>query len=164
VGVAFKNGVPESLNHGDPTVLPAPLQAGGMTWGWLFGYKFFTVQLAATASPTGDAAPGLGLLHLGSVQCDNTPADGGAEAGPNYGAPPTMSCAQSNRPEIRLMGYTLGTSVIVADAGAVFESTDLTQDQQCHSAGPACPSMFASLGLDFNDGSQLATQAVYRVE
>jgi hypothetical protein len=43
-GIAFSTSVPKELNHGDPLTLPSPLQAGDMTWGWLFGYKFIKAE------------------------------------------------------------------------------------------------------------------------
>jgi uncharacterized repeat protein (TIGR04052 family) len=160
-GIVFRNGVPDALNHGDPLNAPAPLQPAAMTWGWLFGYKFVKAELAATGHPTGDAAPGLGLLHLGSVGCSNPTDDAG---NPNFNAPPAVACTQANRNEIRLTGFHLGSSVIVADIGAIFRAVDLTQDHQCHSEGPSCPSMFAAAGVDTTTGAALVTQSVYRVE
>ena len=159
-GVVFTNGVPDALNHGDPLTLPAPLQAGAMTWGWLYGFKFVKAELGATATPAADAGAGLGLVHLGSIGCDNS-VDGGM---PDYNAPPTVVCSQPDRNEIRLVGADPTTHAIVADVGAIFAATDLSQDQQCHSAGDACPSMFWALGLDFATGATLPTQTVYHVE
>jgi uncharacterized repeat protein (TIGR04052 family) len=159
-GIVFTNGVPDPLNHGDPLTLPAPLQAGAMTWGWLYGFKFVKAELGATATPVADAAAGLGLVHVGSIGCDNS-VDGGS---PNYNGPPSVVCSQANRNQIRLTGFDPTVRTIVADVGAIFAATDLSKDQQCHSAGDACPSMFWALGLDFATGTQLTTQTVYHVE
>ena len=159
-GIVFTNGVPDSLNHGDPLTLPAPLQAGAMTWGWLYGFKFVKAELGATATPKADAAAGLGLVHLGSIGCDNA-VDGGST---NYNAPPTVVCTQPDRNQIRLTGFDPTVRTIVADVGAIFAATDLSTDQQCHSAGDACPSMFWAFGLDFATGARLTTQTVYHFE
>ncbi|HVV17289.1 MAG TPA: MbnP family copper-binding protein [Polyangia bacterium] len=159
-GIVFSNGVPDALNHADPLTLPAPLQAGAMTWGWLYGFKFVKAELGATAAPVGDAGAGLGLAHVGSIGCDNS-ADGGS---PDFNAPPTVVCSQANRNEIRLTGADPTVRSIVADIGAIFAATDLSKDEQCHSEGDACPSMFWSLGLDFATGAQLPTQTVYHFE
>ena len=159
-GIVFTNGVPDPLNHGDPLTLPAPLQAGAMSWGWLYGFKFIKAELGATATPAADAAAGLGLLHLGSIGCDNS-VDGGST---NYNAPPTVVCTQPDRNEVRLTGFDPTVHAIVADVGAIFAATDLSKDQQCHSAGDACPSMFWAMGLDFATGARLTTQTVYHFE
>lgn len=159
-GIVFVNGVPEALNHVDPLQAPAPLQAGAMTWGWLYGFKFVKAELGATAAPVGDAGVGLGLLHVGSVGCDNS-VDGGD---PDFNQPPTVSCSQPNRNEVRLDGFDPAKSTIVADVGAIFAQTDLSLDQQCHSADAPCPPMFAAVGLDATTGAKLPTQAVYHVQ
>jgi len=159
-GIVFTNGVPDSLNHADPLTLPAPLQAGAMSWGWLYGFKFVKAELGATATPQGDAAAGLGLLHLGSIGCDNA-VDGGST---NYNAPPTVVCTQPDRNQIRLTGFDPTVRTIVADIGAIFAATDLSRDEQCHSAGDACPSMFWAMGLDFATGARLTSQTVYHFE
>jgi len=159
-GIVFNNGVPDPLNHGDPLTLPAPLQAGAMTWGWLYGFKFVKAEMGATATPAADAAAGLGLVHLGSIGCDNS-IDGGT---PDFNSPPSVVCSQPDRNEIRLTGADPTLRTIVADVGAIFAATDLSKDQQCHSAGDACPSMFWALGLDFATGARLTTQTVYHFE
>ena len=159
-GVVFVNGIPDALNHGDPLQLPAPLQAGAMTWGWLYGFKFLKAELGATGAPSGDAEPGLGLVHVGSTGCDNA-LDGGM---PDYGSPPKVACTEPNRNEVRLEGFNPATNTIVADIGALFAGIDLSVDNQCHSEGPSCPSEFAALGLDFTTGAPTTTQSVYHVE
>ena len=117
-GIVFSNGVPDSLDHADPLNAPAPLQPAPMSWGWLYGYKFIKAEVAATGTPTGDAAPGLGLFHLGSTDCTNA-TDGGTD---DFTSGPLAACGQPNRNVVRLTGYTLGSSVIVADIGAIFRA------------------------------------------
>jgi uncharacterized repeat protein (TIGR04052 family) len=165
-GVVFVNGVPDKLNHGDPLHLPAPLQAGAMTWGWLYGFKFIKAELGATATPAldddgGAALPGLGLVHPGSTGCDNVEDDAGM---PDYLAPPKVACSLPNRNEIRLTGFDPAKNIIVADVGAIFSKIDLSVDNQCHSDGPTCPTEFAALGIDFSTGKSLTTQSAYHVE
>jgi len=143
-GVAFKGGVPEALNHADPATLPEPLQAGGMTWGWLLGFRFLRAELAG---PT----QGLGLLHAGSVACTGSPQEG------------TVTCANPNRSEVRLSGFDPEQSVIVADIGALFSGTDLSTESQCHSSGEVCAPMFERLGVDLDSGQPLETQSLFRL-
>jgi uncharacterized repeat protein (TIGR04052 family) len=162
-GLVFSNGVPESLNHGDPTKAPAPLQAGGMTWGWLYGYKFFAAEMVAMSpSDAGvdSGTRGVGVFHLGSIGCDNA-LDGGD---PDFNQAPKVACKQPNRNLVRLAEFSPLTNTVVVDVGAVFAATNLAEDSQCHSDGLACASLFASVGLSFETGSRLPSQAAYRVE
>lgn len=142
-GIAFRLGVTESANHGDPAVQPAPLAAGSMTWGWLSGYKFLRAEVG---SDTGG-----GVLHLGSAGCSGDPAAG------------SVTCARSNRPSIILDGFDAASDVIVADLGAIFAGTDLAVSTLCHSSGAACEPMFGSLGLDLASGDSAPGQSVFRV-
>ncbi len=58
VGIVFSTAVPQDLNHSDPTTLPAPLQAGGMTWGWLFGFRFLKAEMAVPQHHGGEGGAG----------------------------------------------------------------------------------------------------------
>ena len=151
VGVAFELGVPEALNHDDPALAPAPLELGSMSWGWLLGYRFLRAELAA-AGGTDAAAPGIGLLHLGSTACTGNPQAG------------SVVCSNPNRSDVALPGFDPASSVIVADIGALFANTDLTQDAQCHSSGDFCAGPFASAGVDAATGAALPAQTLFRVE
>lgn len=158
VGAVFSLSVPEELNHGNPATAPAPLQAGGLSWGWLMGYRFFVAELAEVDGT------GIGLFHLGSTGCDNSSAgQGGAGgeggAGPDYGSPPTVACAESNRPEIHLEDFDVDEDVIVADIGAALADVDLSTMSMCHGSGDACGPLFATVGLGTDD-----EQTVFRVE
>ena len=152
--VVFTVGVPEVLDHADPLGAPAPL-VESMTWGWLYGYRFLIAEMISTSAATSDAGVGIGLLHLGSVGCDTKP-DAGVDAG--------VTCTQANRAEVRLEGFAPGTSTIVLDVAKIFATTDLKAPNECHSFGDACPSMFASVGLKYEDGSQLSTQTAFHLE
>jgi uncharacterized repeat protein (TIGR04052 family) len=142
-GLAFRVGVPESVNHGDPAVQPAPLAAGTMSWGWLSGYKFLRADL-------GTAEAG-GVLHLGATGCSGDPIAG------------SVTCARPNRPDVTLPGFDPATSRVVADVGALFAGVDLDSAGPCHSAGDACASMFTSLGLDLASGASTGAQSVFSV-
>lgn len=150
VGIAFRVSVPESINHDDPALAPAPLELGSMSWGWLLGYRFFRAEMA----PVGDEGPlpGAGLLHLGSTACSGNPQAG------------TVVCTNPNRNQIRLDGFDVGTNRIVADVGALFENTDLSEDSLCHSTGEYCAGPFSSLGIDLASGAPSETQTFFRVE
>ena len=177
-GVVFSNGVPEALNHADPTAAPPPLRAPGVNWSWLRGYRFFLASLqvapqadggatgdGGVASPSdvgpdggaveggahGDSA-GVGIVHVGALSCT-----GGVGVG--------FSCAKPNRNEVRLTGFDPATSTIVADLGAVFADVDLVQGVVCHVGGEDyCGRVFPSIGLDLATGAALPTQRVFHVE
>ncbi|MBS2012828.1 MAG: metallo-mystery pair system four-Cys motif protein [Deltaproteobacteria bacterium] len=153
-GVVFTNGVPAGINHKDPATEPPPLSAGGMTWGWLFGHIFIKAEMSSTS-----ADGGLGLLHLGSVGCSNDP-----DGGDDFSKSPTIPCSQPNRNLVKLTGFDPATKKIVIDVGALFQSTDLSTMNMCHSAGAACPPLFTKVGLDFDGGARLSTAPAFRVE
>lgn len=150
VGVAFRVSVPEALNHDDPAGLPAPLELGSMSWGWLLGYRFLRAEMA----PVSEAGPvaGAALLHLGSTACSGNPQAG------------TVVCANPNRNQVRLDGFDASSSTVVVDVGALFADTDLSQDSLCHSSGEPCESLFEKLGVDLATGAPLTTQSVFRLE
>lgn len=154
-GIVFSNGVPEKLNHVDPATEPAPLSAGGMTWGWLLGHLFIKAEVASTTSDGG-----LGLLHLGSVGCSN---DAGA-GGDDYNKGPPAPCSQPNRNLVKLTGFDPTKNVVVLDVKTVFASTDLSEASMCHSMGAACPPLFTSVGLEYEDGARMPTAPAFRVE
>lgn len=150
VGIAFTVGVPESINHADPALQPAPLELGSMSWSWLLGYRFLRAELAPV---DGDGpVPGGALLHLGSTSCSGNPQAG------------TVDCGLANRSEVRLDEFDALTNSIVIDVAALFADTDLSQDALCHSTGAFCAAPFANLGIDFDSGAPSEGQTVFRVE
>jgi uncharacterized repeat protein (TIGR04052 family) len=150
VGIAFSVSVPESINHADPALQPAPLELGSMSWGWLLGYRFLRAEMA----PVGEAGPipGAGLIHLGSTSCSGNPQAG------------TVVCTRPNRNEVRLDEFDALTNSVVIDVGALFANTDLAEDSLCHSTGEFCPGPFSSLGIDLADGAPSDGQTAFRVE
>jgi uncharacterized repeat protein (TIGR04052 family) len=142
-GIAFRIGVPEGQNHGDPAVQPAPLAAGSMTWGWLSGYKFLRAELGSEA--------GGGVLHLGAAACSGDPAAG------------SVTCSRSNRPEVSFAEFDPASDVIVADIAALFAGTELSASTLCHSSGAPCEPLFDSLGVDLASGQSAPGQTVFRV-
>jgi uncharacterized repeat protein (TIGR04052 family) len=142
-GIAFRIGVPEGVNHGDPAVQPAPLAAGSMTWGWLSGYKFLRAELGSEA--------GGAVLHLGSAACSGDPAAG------------SVTCSRSNRPEVSFAEFDPASDVIAADIAALFADSDLSESILCHSSGAPCEPLFARLGVDLDSGQSAPGQTVFRV-
>ncbi|MBU8899630.1 metallo-mystery pair system four-Cys motif protein [Corallococcus sp. H22C18031201] len=144
-GLRFTLGVPESLNHGDATTSAAPLGDSTLFWNWRGGYVFARIDGRTGGVPTGY------YMHLGSTDCAPPPA--GQTSG-------TAGCAHENRVEVRLEGFTLGSSKVVMDLAALFADSNLdTNAAVPNTAGgcmsqqedPDCAPVFARLGLAFGD-------------
>lgn len=148
-GLVFTLGVPEDLNHADPLTLPPPLDAGTMTWGWLYGYKFLKVEVRQVVA---EGVAGVGLLHLGSNGCTGVPGVDEVE------------CSLPNRAEIRLESFDVAADTAVIDVAALFGETDLAVESMCHSAGEACPPLFDRVGVDLDTGLPSPTQIVFTAE
>jgi uncharacterized repeat protein (TIGR04052 family) len=155
-GLVFTNGVPEAINHADPATAPAPLRAGGMSWGWLLGYKFMVVELGTTLQDfdggAGDVATTSALLHLGSTACDGNPGAG------------TIVCAHANRNQVRLDGFEPGNDRVVLDVAAIFSGRGLDVETLCHSSGPECEALLSNIGIDPTDGTATEQQQIYWLE
>ncbi|MBC8067303.1 MAG: metallo-mystery pair system four-Cys motif protein [Deltaproteobacteria bacterium] len=149
-GVVFTLGVPEDLNHADPLTLPLPLDAGSMTWGWLFGYKFTKFELLQVVD---EGTAGFVAFHLGSTGCEGMPGVG------------DITCTLANRAEITLTDFDHATDTLVLDLDALFGGLDMTLDTQCHSfQGDTCPPMFESIGVDHATGLATAGQVAFAIE
>lgn len=149
--VSFRNGVPEDLNHKDPATASDPLKTyASLSWGWLTGFRFIKAELVQQVE---QGQPfGIGLVHPGAAACS-----GSAQQG-------SVTCAKPNRNQIVLENFDASKNTVVIDAGAIFKSTDLTQDSECHSSGSSCAPMFSALGIDFASGQAKDGQTVFKVE
>ncbi|MCY1032114.1 metallo-mystery pair system four-Cys motif protein [Corallococcus sp. BB11-1] len=148
-GLRFRLGVPETLNHGDVSTAPAPLNDTGLFWSWRFGYLFTRIEGRTTGLPKGH------VMHLGSTDC--APPPEGQTTG-------TAGCTNNNRPEVRLDTFNLETGKVVMDLGAFFSGSDLDTNatgtaEGCMSsqADSDCAPLFERLGLGF--GAQAANPA-----
>jgi uncharacterized repeat protein (TIGR04052 family) len=142
-GIAFRVGVPESINHDNPATQPAPLAAGNMAWGWLSGYRFLRAELGTEG--------GGGVLHLGSAACTGDPAAG------------SVNCARPDRASVSLTGFDAATGTIIADIGALFAGSDLATATLCHSSGAACGPLFDRLGVSLETGQATGAQSMFRM-
>ena len=146
-GVAFRNGVPEDLNHDDPTTLPAVLRSPSMLWSWLTGFRFVKANLMQVGGAAAQQA-----AETGATGCSGDPGQG------------TVVCTRPNRNNVVLTGFNPATNVIVADIAPIFASFNLSQTNECHGTGTVCGPMYTATGVNSTTGAALATQAVYRVE
>lgn len=148
-GVKFIIGVPEELNHLDPTLQPSPLNNTRMMWSWLLGFKFARIDTRTTGRPNGY------VLHLGSVNCTKD------EAG-------NIACARPNRPEFSFEKFDLEKNSIVVDLKSLFAGANLDFNQEKTAAGcmsfegdSDCAPVFKNLGLPF-DGNPAVKQTFLR--
>lgn len=145
-GLVFEIGVPQAINHQDPTLAASPLNVTAMTWPWRIGYKFTGIDLETSGGKGGpDAATGFSI-HLGSTNC--------GEGSPMTA--PTSPCANPNRPHYRLDGFDPAKSTVILDVGALLAGTDITVNAPKSASGcmsfPGdgdCPAIFDRLGLAF---------------
>lgn len=125
-GVRFTVGVPERLNHAEPTRAQPPLDRSDMFWTWRQGYKFFALDGNNFA------------FHLGSTRCTS----------PAPVRPPAEPCGHSNRLTITLPKLDWELGVIGVDFGGLLAA--LGNGARCtgdYSSEP-CTNAFAELGLD----------------
>lgn len=141
VGLAFKLGVPESLNHLDNAAAPSPLNLTALFWAWTSGYKFLRVDAIAE----GGAGPF--NLHLGATGCVGDPALG-----------EDVVCSNPNVAEIMIEDFDPASSVVVFDYADAVSQADLLVDgggaPGCMSgaADPECAEVFPNLGLALETG------------
>jgi uncharacterized repeat protein (TIGR04052 family) len=136
VGLSFRVGVPEALNHLDLSTAEPPLDVPGMYWSWQGGYKYLRADLATAEHPDGY------VFHLGAAGCAGSPANG-------YG------CADYNVAPITLEGDI--DRAIVLDVRRLFAEVDLATSPDlvsdlvpgCMSSAtdPECARLLAPLGL-----------------
>lgn len=145
-GLVFQIGVPFELNHQDPTLAPAPLNVAATAWPWRIGYKFTTIDLATSPAPGKTATASGFSIHLGSTGCGDGPIS----------TPPTVACANPNRPEYRLTNFDLATNTVVLDLGDLLAQTDITTNAPNSAPGcmsfeddDDCIAIFDRFGLPF---------------
>ena len=149
-GVKFTIGVPEELNHLDPTLQPSPLNFTRMMWSWQLGFKFARIDTKTTGRPNGY------VLHLGSTNCV-TDANG------------IINCARPNRPEFVFEKFDLVKDSVIVDLKTLFAGANVDINQEKTAAGcmsfegdSDCLPVFKNLGLSF-EGSTAIKQSFLRV-
>jgi uncharacterized repeat protein (TIGR04052 family) len=150
-GLKFKIGVPEELNHLDPTKQPSPLNITRMMWSWQSGYKFIRIDTKTAGRPNGY------VLHLGSAGCKT---DAGGKT----------TCENPNRPEFSFAKFDIAGDVVKVDLKALYESANVDINQEKTAAGcmsapddSDCKSVFLNLGLAFGDAKPVS-QTFLRVD
>lgn len=170
-GVRYSVSVPESLNHTDVTVTPAPLNLTAMAWSWQFGRKFAKIEVSE--APGGPAwAVKTFYVHLGSTDCKGDPAAG-----------QTAKCSLPNRDEVTLAKFNPAKQRIAIDLKKLLGGVDVAggagmgsmagismeegmgmEMSGCMSAttSPDCKPIFKALGLKLGT-KKTTTQTAFRV-
>ena len=172
-GVRFTLGVPSEFNHTDTVVEAAPLDIQAMAWSWQAGRKYIKIEVdplggvTRPADPTANPPITEGFsprwnLHLGATGCTGNPVSG-----------ETVSCASSNRVELRFDNFDADAQRFVLDLQSLLLTSDLSVDYGgpygCMSGktDPECPAVFERMGLDLETGqmvNQGANQHLFRIE
>jgi len=150
-GIKFKVGVPFAKNHLDVATAATPLNIPAMFWAWSSGYKFLKADGAV-----GNAGFN---IHLGSTVC-----------GVMGTTPPTAPCTNPNIMDISLTGYSLGTSIVVADVARVLDGVDVSTNTAATAPGcmsfpndPECNTVLPKLGLAYG-ANPAGAQTLFAVE
>ena len=148
VGLKFNIGVPEELNHLDPTLQPSPLNISKMMWSWQAGYKFARIDAKTTGRPNGY------VLHLGSTECVTDAASG------------VTVCGKTNRPEFAFAKFDYKTDAVVVDLKSLFAGANVDINQEKTAGGcmsfegdADCAPVFKNLGLAY--AGNAATQQTF---
>jgi uncharacterized repeat protein (TIGR04052 family) len=145
VGLRFRIGVPEPLNHENPLIAEAPLNYSFMHWHWSTGYKFLRAGILNDADGF--------WIHLGSSRCEGTASD-------------VTGCRSGNRPHIELEPYLPATNKVEVDLLYLVDGIDLADGtpSDCSSghAETACRRPLAALGINFGTGNSVGGSQVFR--
>ena len=152
-GVRFTLGVPFALNHGDPTVSPAPLNNTAMFWNWQGGYKFLKFDTTSSGisaeKPAAASAQGPVTrfsVHLGSTVC----ASASKTRAPS-------ACQNPNRMAVEFKNFDPASNTVVADIGRVLTKANVDMNTAGTSPGcmsfpkdADCVSVMGALGLAYD--------------
>jgi uncharacterized repeat protein (TIGR04052 family) len=154
VGLRLTLGVPEALNHVDPSDSQfAPLDNPTLAWDWTSGHKHLQLELAPKSAVTGQFAQGvlspdgsrstLQQFHLGSTSCSAQLRNGATE----------YYCTGVNTRDIRLAAFDPATQRVVLDLKALLGGLDLRADAggsavgcMSDAADPECLPLWTALG------------------
>lgn len=145
VGFRFRVGLPQELNHLDSARAAAPLNAPGMAWSWVGGYKY--ARFDAKSSENEDW-----FIHLGATGCEGAPPDG-------------ITCNYSNIAAINVQGLDPAAPMVALDLERVYAGSDLDAplDEEndsvsgcmAFSGDPECAPIFEAFGMGFEDQADL---------
>jgi uncharacterized repeat protein (TIGR04052 family) len=150
-GICFTLGLPFDENHGDPTVLPSPLNISGMLWSWTTGRKF--IRIDGMGDP--EHLKSSFVFHLGSTGCSDVNKQGQQPDGP---------CTYPNTPEICFSPFDFSRHHIKVDIAQILKESNIVYNTPDTAVGcmagnndPECQTILPLLGIDFTykDGVNL---------
>jgi uncharacterized repeat protein (TIGR04052 family) len=150
VGVRYSVSVPESINHTDLTVMPAPLNNLAMAWNWQFGRKFVKIEVSEdTGTPWASKTM---FLHVGSTGCTGNPAAG-----------EDANCSLPNRNSVTFRKFNPAKQQIAINLKPLLGGIDVS-DGFCMSdpTDADCGPLFSALGMKVGT-KERTTQTAFRV-
>ena len=179
-GVRFTLGLPSTLNHGDSTIAPAPLNVTSMFWTWRAGYKFLRLEMATSGFPelpklkvkSANGKPDEAEESSESAEknTSNLPQAGKKKikiagfpvhlGSANCVSPskttPALSCANPNRVTVNFDNFNANKNSIVVDIASLLRDTNV--DYTFTNAGcmsdtkdADCKGIMSNFGAPFND-------------
>jgi uncharacterized repeat protein (TIGR04052 family) len=151
VGVRFRVGLPEELNHLDAARSPAPLNAPGMAWSWVDGYKYARIDVQSEGNETW-------FVHLGATDCEGSPVEG-------------VHCASANIAELAIDGLVPDSPTVALDLECVYARSDVDASlaegdhiSGCMAFGgdPECPPIFSAFGINSDDDVAASSAHCFR--
>ncbi len=162
-GLRLTLGLPDELNHGDPTLAPPPLNVTSMFWSWRGGYKFVRLDMATTAFPqipklksksnteksVEPESDGSASLAAETSKTSTEEGKPGKTSGfavhlgstacvsPSRTIPP-IECHNPNRVTIVFDEFDVDKNVIVVDVADLLADTDV--DYHTTNSAPGCMS------------------------
>jgi uncharacterized repeat protein (TIGR04052 family) len=179
-GVKFTLGVPDAMNHVNPTataIKPLDSTVPGMLWAWQSGRKFIRIEFSPeNASTAGSFTGGVQLINADGSQAYVANADGSPSTIPvantntfvyhlgstgctGDGVATPFSCTTPNTRDIKLAAFNPASQRVAIDLQQLFSGNNGTQNTNGTSAGcmssptdPQCSAMFTAL-----DGAMTGT-------
>lgn len=169
-GVKFTLGVPESLNHSNPSLAgtPKPIDSSvpGMAWSWQSGRKHLKIEFSPeNATTAGAYTGGVQIINADGTQATTTTAGVTTNvantstfvyhlgASGCTGTEATgFTCTKPNTRDITVSAFAVGSKRLAIDLQALFTGNNGTQNTTGTAAGcmsadtdPQCPAMFTAL-------------------
>jgi uncharacterized repeat protein (TIGR04052 family) len=174
VGVKFTLGVPETMNHSNPTVAttakPLDSSVPGMLWSWQSGRKFMKIEFSPESAATaGTYKGGVQVITAAGAQATTTTngvttnvanqdafvyhlGNTGCVANAASTTTDGYTCSVTNQTEISIAAFDPSKQAVSFDLKALFNGNNGTQNTVSTAAGcmsapddPQCPAMFSTL-------------------
>jgi uncharacterized repeat protein (TIGR04052 family) len=161
VGLSFELGVPESVNHSNPTVAstPKPIDSSvpGMAWSWQAGRKFTKIELSPeNAITAGSYTGGVQVITATGAQATTSTTVNGVTTVTNVANQSSFvyhlgntgcvadaaatstggyTCSTKNQVPVKLAAFNPSSQRLVIDLKALFAGNNATQNTTGTAAG-----------------------------